>query len=86
MQTIEERAKEYALRHSNPHYAIEANIKKDLQEAYINGARDQQYIDKFLIESLIDKACKWIKENVECGVHPQSAYGFADRFLKAMKE
>lgn len=41
--------------------------------------REQKAID-------IESAYKWIKENVECGVHPQSAYGFADRFLKAMKE
>lgn len=41
--------------------------------------REQKAID-------IDKACEWIKENVECGVHPQSAYGFADRFLRAMGE
>lgn len=34
----------------------------------------------------IEKACEWLKENIEGGVHPQSAYGFADRFRKAMEE
>ena len=37
-------------------------------------------------KEVINKACEWLKENVECGVHPQSAYGFADRFKKAMEE
>ena len=34
----------------------------------------------------IEKACEWLKENIEGGVHPQSAYGFADRFKKALEE
>ena len=34
----------------------------------------------------IEKACEWLKENIEGGVHPQSAYGFADRFRKAMEK
>ena len=37
-------------------------------------------------QDAIEKACEWIKENVECGVHPQSAYGFVDMFRKAMGE
>ena len=37
-------------------------------------------------QDAVEKACEWIKENVECGVHPQSAYGFANRFKKAMLE
>ena len=37
-------------------------------------------------KEVINKACEWLKENVECGVHPQSAYGFADRFIKAMEK
>lgn len=35
---------------------------------------------------IIQKAFRWLKENTEGGVHPQNAYGFADRFLKAMEE
>ena len=70
MATIEERAREYA---KGRKYEIIAYV------AYIAGAIGQKDID-------IDKACKWIKENVECGVHPQSAYGFVDMFRKAMEE
>ena len=47
MGTIEERAKEYA-----PDPFLAALERK----AYIAGAKDQQYIDKILIEYLIDKA------------------------------
>ena len=35
---------------------------------------------------IINKACKWLEERVQCGVHPQSAYGFAEEFKKAMEE
>ena len=41
--------------------------------------REQSSID-------IDKACEWLKERVQCGVHPQRAYGFAEEFRKAMEE
>ena len=34
----------------------------------------------------ICKACKWLEEKVQCGVHPQRAYGFAEEFRKAMEE
>ena len=74
MKSIEERAKEYA-----PDTFLSALERK----AYIAGAQEQKVIDDAL---WLKKAYKWIKENVECGVHPQSAYGFADRFLKAMEE
>ncbi len=77
MRTIEERAKEvgilYQLRSDYPY------DKRSIMVGYIRGATDQKDID-------IEKAYEWIKENVECGVHPQSAYGFADRFRKAMEE
>lgn len=47
MNTIEERAKEYA----------PETFLSDLErKAYIAGAKDQQYIDRLLIEYLIDKA------------------------------
>lgn len=80
----------------------EVRLKKcdDMTEAEYN--RETAFVDWYLengkgmpaysdaIEwarkDLLDKACKWIKENTECGVHPQSAYGFADRFIKAMGE
>ena len=34
----------------------------------------------------IEKACEWLKENIEGGVHPQSIYGFVEKFRKAMEE
>ena len=46
---------------------------------FIQGA---EWADK----TMINKACEWLKENIEGGVHPQSAYGFVDRFRKAMEE
>ena len=73
MKTIEERAKLASEGYDDDGYSA------GLYMGYIVGATAQKAID-------IEKACEWIKENIECGVHPQSAYGFADRFLKAMKE
>ena len=73
MKSIEERAKASSEGYDDDRYSA------GFYMGYVVGAITQKAID-------IDKACKWIKENVECGVHPQSAYGFADRFLKAMKE
>ena len=35
---------------------------------------------------LIDKACEWLKENIDGGVHPSSTYGFVEKFKKAMEE
>ena len=34
----------------------------------------------------IDKACEWLKENIDGGVHPSSTYGFVEKFKKAMEE
>ena len=80
----------------------EVRLKKcdDMTEAEYN--RETAFVDWYLengkgmpaysdaIEwarkEVINKACEWLEENVECGVHPQSAYGFADRFRKAMEE
>ena len=73
MKTIEERAEKYAWKAWTPEYHVIA------EESYIAGAKEQKVID-------IDKACEWLKENIEGGVHPQSAYGFVERFRKAMGE
>ena len=35
---------------------------------------------------IIQKTCRWLKENTEGGVHPQNAYGFVEKFRKAMEE
>ena len=73
MKTIEERASEYA-------YTEWISELTDVaKESYIKGAYDQKEID-------IDKACEWLKERVQCGVHPQRAYGFAEEFRKAMED
>ena len=48
------------------------------RKAYIAGATEQKAID-------IDRACEWLK-GVQCVVHPQIAYGFAEEFRKAMEE
>ena len=73
MATIEERAKAASEGYDDDGYSA------GLYMGYVVGATAQKAID-------IENACKWIKENVEGGVHPQSVYGFADRFLKAMNE
>ena len=72
-KTIEERAIEYANKEWTPEYHFIA------EESYIIGAKEQKVID-------IDKACEWLKENIEGDVHPQSAYGFVERFRKSMEE
>ena len=77
MATIEERAKVASEGYNDDGYSA------GLYMGYVVGATEQKAIDDAM---WLRKTYKWIKENVECGVHPQSAYGFADRFLKAMKE
>ena len=82
MKTIEERAKEYVPDAFDPDYILPARegyIVNKKRLAYIAGAKEQKAID-------IDKACEWLKERVQCGVHPQRAYGFAEEFRKAMEE
>ena len=37
-------------------------------------------------QDAVEKSCELLKERLQCGVHPQSAYGFVDRFRKAMLE
>ena len=54
------------------------------KEAQIN--HDDEANRKQGYHDAIEEAYKWIKANTEGGVHPQNAYGFADRFLKEMEE
>ena len=54
------------------------------KEAQINHDNVANYKQGY--HDAIEKAYKWIKANTEGGVHPQNAYGFADRFLKATEE
>ena len=70
MKTIEERAKEYCKNQWDAPTAM---------TAYMDGATEQKAID-------IDKAGEWLEERVQCSVHPQRAYGFAEEFRKAMEE
>ena len=75
--TIEERAKEAGIvSQYKSDYRYDA---RSVESGYMQGAYDQKEVD-------IDKACDWLKERVQCGVHPQSAYGFVERFRKAMEE
>lgn len=37
-------------------------------------------------KTMINKACEWLKENIDGGVHPSSAYRFVEKFRKAMEE
>ena len=73
MKTIEERAKLASEGYDDDGYSA------GLYMGYVEGATEQKAID-------IDKACKWLEERVQCGVHPQRAYGFAEEFRKAMEE
>ena len=41
---------------------------------YIKGYRDA-----------IENSCEFLKENLQCGVHPCSAYGFVEGYKKAME-
>ena len=54
------------------------------KETYINPYDEAIYKQGY--HDAIEKACEWLKENIEGGVHPQSAYGFADRARKAREE
>ena len=73
MKTIEERAEKYVWKKWTPEYHFIA------EESYIAGAKEQKVID-------INNACEWLKENIEGGIHPQSAYGFVEKFRKAIWE
>ena len=77
MKTIEERAKEAGI--ISQYKSDYRYDKRSVEYGYTQGAIEQKAID-------IDKACEFLKENLQCGVHPCSAYGFVDMFRKAMEE
>ena len=81
MKTIVERAKDYASKKGDISLSPVYNeaLASIYEEGYMAGAEEQKAID-------IEKACKWLKENTEGGVHPQRAYSFPDIFRKAMEE
>ena len=53
-----------------------------------NGKGKPTYSDaiEWARKKLLEEACEWLKGNIEGGVHPQSVYGFVDKFRKAMEE
>ena len=57
----------------------------DWNKSHTSSPSFQDAID-WAREELICKACDWLKENIEGGVHPQNAYTFVDKFRKAMEE
>ena len=54
------------------------------KQAQINHDDEANYQQGY--HDAIEKACNWLEERVQCGVHPQSAYGFAEEFRKSMEE
>ena len=88
MKTIEERAKEYAPDSLGPDYILPAReeyIVKQQQQAYVAGAKDQQYIDKLFIEQLIEKAWSLANSTYQTGKDNLTPLT-KDEFIKAMKE
>ena len=53
-----------------------------------NGKGTPTYSDaiEWARKKLLEEAYEWLKVNIEGGVHPQSVYGFVDKFRKAMEE
>lgn len=100
--TIKERAREYckdqwdtptAMRAymdgATEQKAIDDAILLKLKSAWEKEAKinhDDEANRKQGYHDAIEEAYKWIKANTEGGVHPQNAYGFADRFLKEMEK
>lgn len=88
METIEERAKEYAPDPLDPDYILPARegyIVKQQQQAYIAGANEQKDIDKLFIEQLIDKAWSLANSMYQTGKDNLTPLT-KDEFIKAMKE
>ena len=54
------------------------------KQAQINHDDEANYKQGY--HDAIEKACEWLKENVEGGVHPQSAYGFVEKFRKTIEK
>ena len=54
------------------------------KQAQINHDDEANYKQGY--HDAIEKACEWLKENVEGGIHPQSAYGFVEKFRKIIEE
>ena len=93
MKTIEERAKEYSLKDFDGYYT---GREKAVEEGYIAGAKEQKAIDdeanyKQGYHDAIEKACKWMKEQVyqEYGGGPLERLipdTMIENFMKNMEE
>lgn len=96
MKTIKERAKEYSKGQWDEPTALKAYIAGATEQKAIDDAECANQVlmgkgnavnhYKQGFHDAIEKACEWLKENIEGGIHPQSAYGFADRFRKALEK
>ena len=88
MKTIEERAKEYAPDSLDPDYILpawEEYIVKQQQQAYIAGAKDQQYIDKLFIEKKKEKSWSLANSMYQTGKDNLTPLT-KDEFVKLLKE
>ena len=54
------------------------------KQAQINHDDEANYKQGY--HDAIEKACEQLKENIEGGVHPQSVYGFVEKFRKTIEE
>ena len=94
--TIKERAIEYCKEQWDEPTAMTAYMDGATEQKAID---DAQCVNKVLMgkgssinyykqgyHDAICKACEWLEERVQCGVHPQRAYGFTEEFRKAMEE
>lgn len=94
--TIKERAREYCKDQWDTPTAMRAYMDGAIEQKAID---DAECVNQVLMgnrsainyykqgyHDAIEEAYKWMKANTEGGVHPQNAYGFADRFLKEMEE
>ena len=54
------------------------------KQAQINHDDEANYKQGY--HDAIEKACEWLKENIEGGIHPQSAYEFVEKFRKTIEE
>ena len=102
MKTIEERAKEWGehIVETTPYDVVngkacvfveDRNIADVAEESYIAGAKDERYIDRLLIEQLIDKAWRYFEDmlNSWClkvGLDPEEYVpAEKERFYKMME-
>lgn len=80
MKTIEERAKEYALKDFDGYYA---GWEKDVEEGYIVGATEQKAIDIEKAKTAFSKSCGWLSTYPSC----ESWYNeLFENFMKNMEE